>query len=153
MRDSLVTLVSSHKDARINFRGRPLEGAFKSLAVRHLLLAKQWEHWKKNGIPISTSNCRTPSYGCLILLLFCSTFIQNLEPSEFSNRLMMQLPKIMLNVLSLIILLNRLLGTWLGLRMSLSFSGFEKCASSREYYWHLASDREDQWDRSSGDHS
>jgi hypothetical protein len=30
---------------------------------------------------------------------------------------------------------------------ALAFSGFEKCASSREYFWHLASDREDQWDR------
>ncbi|KAJ3505727.1 hypothetical protein NLJ89_g7266 [Agrocybe chaxingu] len=28
-----------------------------------------------------------------------------------------------------------------------AFSGFEACASSREYFWHLASDREDQWDR------
>uniref|UniRef100_A0A0W0G6C6 Uncharacterized protein n=1 Tax=Moniliophthora roreri TaxID=221103 RepID=A0A0W0G6C6_MONRR len=26
-------------------------------------------------------------------------------------------------------------------------SGFEGCASSREFYWHLASDREDQWNR------
>ena len=33
---------------------------------------------------------------------------------------------------------------------ALTFSGFEKCASSREYYWHLASDREDQWDRFPG---
>ena len=30
---------------------------------------------------------------------------------------------------------------------ALAFSGFENCASSREYYWHLAADREDQWDR------
>lgn len=30
---------------------------------------------------------------------------------------------------------------------ALTFSGFEKCASSREYYWHLASDRQDHWDR------
>lgn len=30
---------------------------------------------------------------------------------------------------------------------ALAFSGFEKCASSREYYWHLASDRLDHWDR------
>ncbi|KAF8802701.1 hypothetical protein BYT27DRAFT_7215206 [Phlegmacium glaucopus] len=30
---------------------------------------------------------------------------------------------------------------------ALTFSGFEKCASSREYYWHLAADREAQWDR------
>ena len=36
---------------------------------------------------------------------------------------------------------------------ALAFSGFEKCASSREYYWHLASDREDQWDRFPGAHS
>ncbi|EEB99261.1 hypothetical protein MPER_01091 [Moniliophthora perniciosa FA553] len=27
------------------------------------------------------------------------------------------------------------------------FSGFEGCAASREFYWHLASDREDHWDR------
>ena len=37
---------------------------------------------------------------------------------------------------------------------ALAFSGFEKWASSREYYWHLASesesDREDQWDRFPG---
>jgi len=30
---------------------------------------------------------------------------------------------------------------------ALAFSGFEKCASSREYYWHLAADKEAQWDR------
>ena len=30
---------------------------------------------------------------------------------------------------------------------ALAFSGFEKCASSREYYWHLAADTEAQWDR------
>ncbi|KAM6496673.1 hypothetical protein JOM56_007146 [Amanita muscaria] len=30
---------------------------------------------------------------------------------------------------------------------ALKFSGFEGCASSREYYWHLASDKEEQWDR------
>lgn len=36
---------------------------------------------------------------------------------------------------------------------ALAFSGFEKCASSREYYWHLASDKEDQWDRFPGAHS
>jgi len=33
---------------------------------------------------------------------------------------------------------------------ALAFSGFEKCASSREVYWHLASDRQDQWDRFPG---
>ena len=33
---------------------------------------------------------------------------------------------------------------------ALTFSGFEKCASSREYFWHLASDRVDQWDRFPG---
>ena len=27
------------------------------------------------------------------------------------------------------------------------FAGFEGCASSREYYWHLAVDNEAQWDR------
>ncbi|KAG6836543.1 hypothetical protein H0H93_006923 [Arthromyces matolae] len=30
---------------------------------------------------------------------------------------------------------------------ALAFSGFEGCASSREFYWHLASDNHDQWDR------
>lgn len=30
---------------------------------------------------------------------------------------------------------------------ALQFFGFEGCASSREYYWHLAADHEDQWDR------
>ncbi|PPQ71346.1 hypothetical protein CVT26_011983 [Gymnopilus dilepis] len=30
---------------------------------------------------------------------------------------------------------------------ALRFSGFEKCASSREYYWHLAADKEEQYDR------
>ncbi|KAK7448780.1 hypothetical protein VKT23_013511 [Stygiomarasmius scandens] len=30
---------------------------------------------------------------------------------------------------------------------ALAFAGLEGCASSREFYWHLASDREDQWDR------
>ena len=33
---------------------------------------------------------------------------------------------------------------------ALVFSGFEKCASSREYYWHLASDTTAQWDRFPG---
>jgi hypothetical protein len=36
---------------------------------------------------------------------------------------------------------------------ALAFSGFERCASSREYFWHLASDREEQWDRFPGAHS
>ncbi|KAF8149407.1 hypothetical protein B0H34DRAFT_667509 [Crassisporium funariophilum] len=30
---------------------------------------------------------------------------------------------------------------------AIAFSGFAKCASSREYYWHLASDTKEQWDR------
>lgn len=30
---------------------------------------------------------------------------------------------------------------------ALAFAGFDGCASSREYYWHLASDNEQQWDR------
>ncbi|KAF5328648.1 hypothetical protein D9619_011535 [Psilocybe cf. subviscida] len=30
---------------------------------------------------------------------------------------------------------------------ALAFSGFEGCASSREYNWHLASDKEEQYDR------
>ena len=30
---------------------------------------------------------------------------------------------------------------------ALEFSGFSGCASSREFFWHLASDREEQWDR------
>ncbi|CCM03879.1 uncharacterized protein FIBRA_06030 [Fibroporia radiculosa] len=30
---------------------------------------------------------------------------------------------------------------------ALAFAGFEGCASNREFYWHLASDREDIWDR------
>jgi hypothetical protein len=30
---------------------------------------------------------------------------------------------------------------------ALQFSGFSGCASSREFYWHLAADNEDQWDR------
>ncbi|THU77638.1 hypothetical protein K435DRAFT_738269 [Dendrothele bispora CBS 962.96] len=30
---------------------------------------------------------------------------------------------------------------------ALEFAGLESCASSREFYWHLASDREEQWDR------
>jgi hypothetical protein len=30
---------------------------------------------------------------------------------------------------------------------ALAFSGFDKCAGSREYYWHLGSDQESQWDR------
>ncbi|THU90887.1 hypothetical protein K435DRAFT_675186, partial [Dendrothele bispora CBS 962.96] len=29
---------------------------------------------------------------------------------------------------------------------ALEFAGLESCASSREFYWHLASDREEQWD-------
>lgn len=36
---------------------------------------------------------------------------------------------------------------------ALFFSGFEGCASSREYYWHLAADKEDQWDRFPRAHS
>jgi hypothetical protein len=31
-----------------------------------------------------------------------------------------------------------------------AFSGFEGCASDREIFWHLASDREEQWDRFPG---
>ncbi|KAK7043092.1 hypothetical protein VNI00_008446 [Paramarasmius palmivorus] len=30
---------------------------------------------------------------------------------------------------------------------AVEFSGFEGCASSAEYFWHLAADREEQWDR------
>ena len=30
---------------------------------------------------------------------------------------------------------------------ALAFSGFEGCASSREFYWHLAADKPEQWDR------
>ncbi|KAF9064994.1 hypothetical protein BDP27DRAFT_1384656 [Rhodocollybia butyracea] len=30
---------------------------------------------------------------------------------------------------------------------ALIFAGFEGCASSREFYWHLASDKQGQWDR------
>ncbi|KAJ4490989.1 hypothetical protein J3R30DRAFT_3427842 [Lentinula aciculospora] len=30
---------------------------------------------------------------------------------------------------------------------ALSFAGFAGCASSREFYWHLASDNQGQWDR------
>ncbi|TRM70243.1 hypothetical protein BD626DRAFT_625468 [Schizophyllum amplum] len=30
---------------------------------------------------------------------------------------------------------------------ALEFAGFQGCASSREYYWHLAADNEEQWDR------
>ncbi|KAJ3487048.1 hypothetical protein NLI96_g3794 [Meripilus lineatus] len=33
---------------------------------------------------------------------------------------------------------------------ALPIVGFEGCASSREYYWHLASDRPEQWDRFPG---
>lgn len=33
---------------------------------------------------------------------------------------------------------------------ALVFSGFEGCASSREFDWHLASDNEEQWDRFPG---
>lgn len=33
---------------------------------------------------------------------------------------------------------------------ALNFSGFEGCASSREYWWHLASDNEGQWGRFPG---
>ncbi|KAF7976817.1 hypothetical protein HWV62_5492 [Athelia sp. TMB] len=32
-------------------------------------------------------------------------------------------------------------------RDALQFAGFEGCASDREYFWHLASDTESQWDR------
>lgn len=28
---------------------------------------------------------------------------------------------------------------------ALQFAGFEGCASDREFFWHLASDKEDQW--------
>ncbi|KAL6303547.1 hypothetical protein BKA93DRAFT_734873 [Sparassis latifolia] len=30
---------------------------------------------------------------------------------------------------------------------ALIFAGFQGCASSREYYWHLGADHEEQWDR------
>lgn len=30
---------------------------------------------------------------------------------------------------------------------ALTFAGLEGCASSREYYWHLAVDNEEQWNR------
>ena len=30
---------------------------------------------------------------------------------------------------------------------ALRFAGFEGCASSREFFWHLAADREEQYDR------
>ena len=30
---------------------------------------------------------------------------------------------------------------------ALEFAGFEGCASDREFFWHLASDREEQWNR------
>jgi hypothetical protein len=30
---------------------------------------------------------------------------------------------------------------------ALAFSGLGGCASSREYFWHLAADKEEQWDR------
>lgn len=30
---------------------------------------------------------------------------------------------------------------------ALPFSGFSGCASSREFFWHLAADKKDQWDR------
>lgn len=30
---------------------------------------------------------------------------------------------------------------------ALEFAGFESCASDREFFWHLASDREEQWNR------
>lgn len=33
---------------------------------------------------------------------------------------------------------------------ALEFAGFEGCASSREFYWHLAADNEEQWDRFPG---
>ncbi|KAF8965556.1 hypothetical protein BDZ97DRAFT_1903997 [Flammula alnicola] len=33
---------------------------------------------------------------------------------------------------------------------ALAFAGFEKCASSREYFWHLAADQEAQYDRFPG---
>ena len=36
---------------------------------------------------------------------------------------------------------------------ALFFSGFKGCASSREYYWHLAADKESQWDRFPRAHS
>lgn len=32
-------------------------------------------------------------------------------------------------------------------RDALAFAGFEGCASDREFFWHLASDTEQQWDR------
>ena len=32
-------------------------------------------------------------------------------------------------------------------QQALQFSGFSGCASSREFYWHLAADKEEQWDR------
>ncbi|KIM45623.1 hypothetical protein M413DRAFT_66173 [Hebeloma cylindrosporum] len=35
-------------------------------------------------------------------------------------------------------------------RESLAFSGFENCASSREYFWHLGADDETQYDRFPG---
>lgn len=33
---------------------------------------------------------------------------------------------------------------------ALEFSGFSGCASSREFFWHLAADRDEQWDRFPG---
>ncbi|OCH87641.1 hypothetical protein OBBRIDRAFT_735813 [Obba rivulosa] len=33
---------------------------------------------------------------------------------------------------------------------ALQFMGFQGCASSREFYWHLAADKEEQWDRFPG---
>jgi hypothetical protein len=30
---------------------------------------------------------------------------------------------------------------------ALAFAGFDSCASSREFWWHLAADNKDQWDR------
>ncbi|EMD33751.1 hypothetical protein CERSUDRAFT_108038 [Gelatoporia subvermispora B] len=33
---------------------------------------------------------------------------------------------------------------------ALEFMGYEACASSREYWWHLAADKEEQWDRFPG---
>jgi hypothetical protein len=36
---------------------------------------------------------------------------------------------------------------------AIRFSGFQGCASSREFFWHLASDRENQWDRFPAAHS
>jgi hypothetical protein len=30
---------------------------------------------------------------------------------------------------------------------ALAFAGLRGCASSREYFWHLAADKEEQWDR------